>query len=238
MPRSTTASSIRRRPAGWSLLEIVVATGLVLALLGVGIPVALRAFERGELASTEENLASELLKARAEAQSSGRPVEVLIDRDPGRIIQRYFAPGGGLGRDRGLERDGGAKPTRRETAGVPWRRESSIDPAVIVERKKDASEREDESQAGAGGPTRVAVFMPDGSILFAASLILMHESGMRSQVSLDPYTGHPAIARVSADADADADEADEEDDGGGDDEAPPARSAGPANDAPRLERAP
>lgn len=234
LPTSSDRSQ-RRRPAGWSLIEILVATGLVLAMLGVGIPLALRAFERGELAATEENLASELLKARAEAQSSGRPVEVLIERDPGRIIQRYFAPGAGLGLDRGPDAKGATTPKRRAAADAPWRRESSIDPAVTVERAKaSADDDEDASRTSSGGPTRVAVFMPDGSILFAASLILMHESGMRSQVSLDPYTGHPAIARVSDEAESDADETGD----GDEDEAAPAQGTGPANDALRFERAP
>jgi type II secretory pathway pseudopilin PulG len=230
----------RRRPAGWSLIEIVVATALVLALLGVGIPIALRVFERGELAATEENVAAELLKARAEAQSSGRPVEVLIDRDPSRIIQRYFTPGAGAGLDRrvdrNLSRDGGAKPARtarNEPKGAAWRRESSIDPAVTVDTAKGASEAgAEERRSGAGGPTRIAVFMPDGSILFAASVILMHESGLRSQVSLDPYTGHPAVERVAAAADGEGEsDANVERD-------PPTRGSGPADDALRFERAP
>jgi hypothetical protein len=44
-------------------------------------------------------------------------------------------------------------------------------------------------------PLRVAVFLPDGSILFAATLLLMHDNGLHSRVTLDPWTGQPAIAR-------------------------------------------
>lgn len=235
MPRQQPRVTSSRRPAhaagGWSVIELVIAAGLVVVLLGIAIPIGYRVLGRSELAATEDNVASELLKARAEAQKSGRPVEVLLETDPSRLILQYVDPSARLsdavGRsDRpSAARSGSTRNAKRGSApDADWRRESAIDPSVRVERG------ESPRGGSAGGTTRVAVFLPDGTMLFAATLLLMHESGMQSRVSVDPYTGHPAIERrVGEDDEADEDKIDVEDEG---DEPLPARRA------PALERAP
>lgn len=202
-----------RRVAGLSLIELLVVLGLVLAILAIAIPFTLRSLGERELSATEENFASELLKARAQAQESGRPVEVVVMDQPSRIVLRYFNPQ--AWQDAANE----STPKRRSSAGSgrgvrdTWWEESPISSTVRVanEAAMDSTDLAAETglpdlpaakadAAPRGGPMRVAVFMPDGSILFAASLLLLHENGLRSRVSVDPWTGHPAIARGTTNA--------------------------------------
>lgn len=221
-----------RRLAGLSLLELLVVMGLLLALLAIAVPFTLRSIEERELSATEENFASELLKARVQAQESGRPVEVVVLDEPSRIVLRYFDPKAwedlaseSSRRPRGETSARPGTSDRRGGRGVrdTWWEESPIASSVRVasaptfdstdaaaETGLPSAPEAEEDASPRGGPMRVAVFMPDGSILFAASLILMHENGLRSRVSVDPWTGQPAIARSAAAASSASSTSDDE----------------------------
>ena len=201
--RTTTARSSR----GASLLELLVVCAILVVVLALSLPFALQSLSKHELAATEDNIAGELLKARVKAQESGRPVEVLVEGAPPRLIVRWFDAAGGAA-------DGPPSTRRSKEFVAPvrdtWWEESRLDPTVRItaigmpsdERDLDDEGGEfgdDRSGDGASsGGTRVAVYMPDGSILFAATLLLMHQSGLQSRVSVDPWTGQPAIVRAGA----------------------------------------
>lgn len=201
----------RRRLRGVTLLELLVVIALLLALLAIALPFTLRSLEARELESTEENIATELIKARVKAQESGRPVEVVVEEAPPRVIVRYFreddigpAPPDEPSTGTSSESSAGS---RSDGAGLgpPWFEEAWLHPSVSVGRVPVANGDEADSgkapaaEAPRGGnPVRLAVYLPDGTTLFAATLLLMHHNGLSSRVSVDPWTGQPAIRRGPA----------------------------------------
>jgi type II secretory pathway pseudopilin PulG len=189
-----------------SLLELLIVCAILVVVLALSLPFAVQSLSKHELAATEDSIAGELLKARVKAQESGRPVEVLVEGAPPRLIVRWFDAAAGA--------DDAVPAGRRSREFVApvrdtWWEESRLDPTVRITAIGMPSDETDADEAdatfdddgsgdgGAGGGTRVAVYMPDGSILFAATLLLMHQSGLHSRVSVDPWTGQPAIVRAS-----------------------------------------
>jgi prepilin-type N-terminal cleavage/methylation domain-containing protein len=207
----------RSNARGVTLLELLIVLAVLAALMAIALPFTLRSLEARELESTEENIASELIKARVKAQESGRPVEVVVVEEPPRVIVRYFR-----------EDDSGAAPPdepNRSGAGnvsfrprfadatfESWGEESALHPSVSVATMPTANERPDgqdrvdgqHRSPHGGNPVRLAVYLPDGTTLFAATLLLMHQNGLSSRVSVDPWTGQPAIRRGNGSASASA----------------------------------
>lgn len=204
----------RRRPVGVTLLELLIVLAVLLALMAIAMPFTLRSLEARELESTEESIASELIKARVKAQESGRAVEVVVEETPPRVIVRYFRQdefrrqdefgfaGAGEG-DRFESPEGSSANSSYgvEQSREGWSEESALHSSVSLTDagKGDAAdEREPTGAASAAkerNPVRLAVYMPDGTTLFAATLLLMHQNGLKSRISVDPWTGQPAIKR-------------------------------------------
>lgn len=189
-------------------MELLVVVGLLIAVLAIALPFTFSMLDERELAASEENIAAELMKARVRAQESGKPVEVLaVEGAPWRIAMRYFD----AGKRAQAERRRGAVDARgRAEIGAPqmprefdrvrdsWWEESELNSSVrltAADTVDDDARGDGAATKGSGGSLRVAVFLPDGSILFAATLLLMHDNGLRSRVSVDPWTGQPAIER-------------------------------------------
>jgi type II secretory pathway pseudopilin PulG len=190
---------------GMTLLELLIVLAVLIALMAIALPFTLRSLEARELESTEENIASELIKARVRAQESGRPVEVIVLEMPPRVVVRYFRTDENGSSITGAEatfRGDGRSAARSQIDPVrdSWWEESALHPsvslaAVPVANGDEASLETDASDSAGGGPVRLAVYMPDGTTLFAATLFLMHQSGLHSSLSVDPWTGQPAITR-------------------------------------------
>jgi type II secretory pathway pseudopilin PulG len=202
-----------------TLLELLVVMAILAVILAVALPFTLRLLSDRELEVAEENVTSELLKARVRAQESGRPVEVMVMGAPAKLVIRFFDPEGSY------PTSGPDDRPRPRSSGGPvrdtWWVESSLGASVRVTAAPTIDGDEPfatdglladgtaDSASGTsggmalggsaaglvGGPLRLAIFLPDGSLLYAASVILMHENGARSRVSVDPWTGQPAIAR-------------------------------------------
>jgi prepilin-type N-terminal cleavage/methylation domain-containing protein len=214
------------RLRGVTLLELLIVIAVLAALMAIALPFTMRSLEARELESTEEGIASELIKARVKAQESGRPVEVVVLDAPPRVVVRYFSES----RDESdsstvvsarADIDGVAEsdvvataPRHENSTGRrvrdSWWEESVLHPSVSV---SGAAEREAPTTSDipmGGSPLRLAVYLPDGTTLFAATLLLMHQNGLSSRVSVDPWTGQPEIKRgaKAPAADASSDEAD------------------------------
>lgn len=97
----------RRARRGVSLLEMLVAIGVVIAVAAVVIPWSAGWLGGRELDNAEDNLAMQMVMARAAAREEGRPVEVVADRAGGasRVRARWMS-GDDDGRDGGFERSG------------------------------------------------------------------------------------------------------------------------------------
>jgi len=198
----TLRPSILRPRRALTLLEVLIAIVVLAALLAVALPVSLRLLDEGEVSGAEEEVAAELLKARVRAQEGRRPVEVLFEGQPPRLVVRWFDPAL-LGDDRSGSAgpDGGVTAARARTLSGSFR----VLPMTDVEAETGLpSMRPASDAAAAADPFRVAVFLPDGTPLFTAPFLLLHTSGLRSGVSIDPWTGQPAVRRRGA-ADGTAD---------------------------------
>lgn len=186
-----------------TLLELLIVIGLLVALMAIVLPFTMRSLESRELEATEENIASELIKARVKAQESGRPVEVVVLESPSRVVIRYFREDETGARFTDDARTVAAKPGRENVDPVrdSWWEESELHPSVSVTTMASADGSESSTTKSKdepvthGGSVRLAVYLPDGTTLFAASLLLMHQNGLRSRVSVDPWTGQPEITR-------------------------------------------
>lgn len=187
-----------------TLLELLIVIGLLLALLAFAMPITMRSLEARELESTEENIASELIKARVKAQESGRPVEVVVLDSPSRVVIRYFREDESGGRFSDDARtlsasDSASTRTIVDPVRDAWWEESELHPSISVATVPTADEvaatEPNDEKTAPGGAVRLAVYLPDGTTLFATSLLLMHQNGLRSSVSVDPWTGQPAIHR-------------------------------------------
>lgn len=202
---------------GLTLLEILICIGIIAVLLSIALPIGLRTIEEGEVASAEEEVAAELLKARVQAQEGRRPVEVVFEGEPPRLVVRWFDPAIlGERSDSSAEADAASVAGRRETELASSFRVVAM---TDVEAETGLPAPEAAERPVANDSLRVAVFLPDGTLLFAAPFLLLHDNGMRSSISVDPWTGHPSVSRRNGVADAAgpamADEPDAESEAGG-----------------------
>ncbi|MBL9120134.1 MAG: hypothetical protein JNL80_09500 [Phycisphaerae bacterium] len=196
-------------------MELLIVLAVLAALMAIALPFTLRSLEARELESTEENIASELIKARVKAQESGRPVEVVVVEEPPRVIVRYFREdnSGAAPPDEPNGTTSGSvsfRPRFADSTFESWGEESALHPSVSVATMPAANESHQDGELGesphrsphGGNPVRLAVYLPDGTTLFAATLLLMHQNGLSSRVSVDPWTGQPAIRRGNGSASA------------------------------------
>jgi prepilin-type N-terminal cleavage/methylation domain-containing protein len=186
---------------GLTLLEILICIGIVGALLAIALPIGLRTLEEGEVASAEEEVASELLKARVRAQEGRRPVEVVFEGNPPRLVVQWFDPEILGDRDGKPGRTASSADGRRETTLA---RSFRVLPMTDIEAETGLPVEEVDVRPAFDDSLRVAVFLPDGTLLFAAPFLLMHDNGMRSSISVDPWTGHPSVSRKKSDVPAGA----------------------------------
>ena len=78
---------------GVTLLELLLAIALLLALAGLVLPALFDRLTERAFESSAEIVRSQLLLARAYAQATGEPIEVLFESDPPRVAARRFDVG-------------------------------------------------------------------------------------------------------------------------------------------------
>ncbi|MHC4142412.1 MAG: prepilin-type N-terminal cleavage/methylation domain-containing protein [Planctomycetota bacterium] len=78
---------------GVTLLELLLAIALLLALAGLVLPALFDRLTERAFESSAEIVRSQLLLARAHAQATGEPIEVLFETDPSRVAARRFDVG-------------------------------------------------------------------------------------------------------------------------------------------------
>ena len=78
---------------GVTLLELLLAIVLLLALAGLVLPALFDRLTERAFESSAEIVRCQLLLARAHAQATGEPIEVLFESDPPRVAARRFDVG-------------------------------------------------------------------------------------------------------------------------------------------------
>ena len=177
---------------GITLLELLLAIGLMLALAGLVLPAVFSGLNERAFASSAEVVQSQLLLARAHAQMTGRPVEVTYDDRPPSVGARLF--------ELTLEPDESPEITAN------WAHRALVDGIRITDQPPEGeSETPDDQQA-----IRLAVYLPDGSALMGRAVWVHDEHGRRGRLWVNPWTGLPGFERGAAELPEQEEEPEEE----------------------------
>jgi len=206
--------SRRTRRTGFSMIELLVGIGIVLAVAAIAVPWTMGWLGRRELDNAEDGLTMQMMMARAAAREEGRPVEVVAEFDgtQSRINARWMLGAGGESARRSSRRDRSEfslddSPSEFSLDGSPS--DGSIDAswasmqlprgvriALGLERADSAEEvavpedaRADDAVA-ANGQT-LAIFLPDGTVFFAPIFMLRTDAGSLRAMKVDRATGVP-----------------------------------------------
>jgi type II secretory pathway pseudopilin PulG len=214
---TTSAISPRRADRrGLTLLEIILALGLVMAIAAISIPFTFREFAKQESSTTLDRIAMQVALARVESRQTGVPYELLIDptgrrlnvrrldpRDPGSIgtvgsEESAFDSGGLMATDSAMTYE--EMPAEESWQVIELPVGMSIGPNVEEDGfssmgyDPDGIEEllaeEDLDIAIDPWPetTRLVVFMPDGTLLGMQPLVIA-DSEERRTLTFDPWTG-------------------------------------------------
>jgi len=224
---------------GFTLIELLVAVALLLAISAVAVPVLVTSLDDGGYDATVELTKAALLRARAHAQATGRPVEVVYRADPPRVETRAFDPAtGGLEDEELGEMVAEDWAYRLLASGARLTRVAPPEQAdALASPLFDSEPPEEEDDAL---PLRLAVYLPDGSAMLAEPCWIVADSGEAGRLVVNPWSGLPRVG-VEAAGDVAVAEEDEEPDAEPDEEPEaepdaeldeePAAALGPEGDA-------
>ena len=185
----------RRGPAparGLTLIEVLIALGIVLALTAIVLPTASWAMRMRVLEGARDGIESMILQARAHARLNGRSIEVLVTSD--RFEARWFDP---TGDSLAGEGSGDFRDAREWRIPAPWARRRLPREIVVqswrtfreqIDPLEDHEDAEDPSK-----PIRLAILLPDGGALSGTTIVLLAENGDALRVEVDPWTARPLI---------------------------------------------
>ena len=198
---------------GLTLIELLLAIGLVLIVGALVLPTVFTGLRERSFESAGEVVRNQLLLARAHAQLTRRPVEVVYANAPPRrpgVRARYFlvdAPGPAMKRPAGgvASGDAGADPFPIDDE---W--QTNPDQEIVegwADRDLPDGLRLTDRAETDRVVLRLAVYMPDGSALLVQSAWIRDDHGRRGKIEVNPWTGLPSFERVASAEDASADEA-------------------------------
>ena len=224
---------------GLTLLELLIAIGLVVALGALVFPTMMGRQRQRTFDSTIQIIRDQLLLARAHAQATGEPVEVMYYSEAPHVEARMFRP------ERAASRFGDADGSaamldfseepdedllipegwayRHLAEGVQITRT----PPQEIEDGYDDSFGSFDDDLGAyfddasaslvqDQPPRIirlAVFLPDGSALLGEGVWVVDNDGRARRIEVNPWTGLPIFDATAANRDAveDADDSELDD---------------------------
>jgi len=197
---------------GLTLIELMLAIGLVLIVGALVLPSVFTGLRDRSFETAGDVVRNQLLLARAHAQLTRRPVEVVYANVPPRrpgIRARYFlvdAPGPSIERSTGRTPSSAAEadpfPMDDQWQTNPdqvivegWADRDLADGLGLTNRADDA-----ESDWTETDPVmlRLAVYMPDGSALLVQSVWIRDDYGRRGRIEVNPWTGLPSFERITS----------------------------------------
>ena len=211
---------------GVTLLELLLAIALLLALGGLVLPALFNRLPERAFVSSAEIVRSQLLLARAHAQATGEPIEVLFATDPPRVVARRFdaslatlepradASDAPDGQNEPFEVTSLDDEEAPEALRIPepWAERVLADGVWIAERpglpegepagfgveaQLLAAGDEDVERDEVPRAIRLALFMPDGSAVLAEPVWVRDGHGRRGRLTVNHWTGLPSFERVA-----------------------------------------
>jgi len=179
-PLTATSAISRTDARGFTLLELLIAISLVIAIGALAMPYTFRAFERREFDAAIDRFSMQLHMARALARSEGVPLVLRIDESGHRLEVLAINP-----------RDGFELGSGEEEIVASWRR--IVLPETIWLAPLGGEEEEGIVWAE---PTRLGMFMPDGHVMGFSPVLLVCESD-RYRLEVDPWTGRVTSTSLS-----------------------------------------
>lgn len=173
--------AVMTKRLGITLIELLLAIGLALVLSGIVLPAVFTGLRERAFESTVEVVRNQFLLARAHAQITRRPVEVMYDDRPprsARVWAQYFLV------DQEQEQD--ILPDQLIVEG--WADRALADGLGITDR---SATEQDEPRS-----FRLAVYMPDGSALMSRPVWISDDHGRRGKIQVNPWTGLPSFERI------------------------------------------
>lgn len=224
---------------GLTLLELLIAIGLVVALGALVFPTMMGRQRQRTFDSTIQIIRDQLLLARAHAQATGVPVEVMYCSEAPRVEARMFRP------ERAASRFGDADGSAAmldfseepdEDLLIPegWAYRHLAEgvqitktPPQELQHGYDDSFGSFDDDLGAyfddasaslvpdqpPRTIRLAVFLPDGSALLGEGVWVVDNDGRARRIEVNPWTGLPIFdaTAVNRDAVEDADDSELDD---------------------------
>ncbi len=215
---------------GVSLLEVMIALAIVIATAALVLPWTAGWLGDRELDQAEDQLAMQLLMARAAAREQGRPVEIVVDGGAaagvgrtGSVEARWMSPAL-IPNDDGSNDAGSSDddlPSLAGPDGAPpaikaaWARfelprgvrvalegdDTIVDGAA---RGEGDAPRDGATMQGArgartdGGSQTLAIFLPDGTAVFAPIFLLSTDAGAIRALQVDTVTGKTRPVRAKS----------------------------------------
>ncbi len=195
---------------GLTLIELLLAIGLVLIVGALVLPTVFTGLRERSFETAGEVVRNQLLLARAHAQLTRRPVEVvyvnLPPRRPG-VRARYFlvdAPGPAMkrstGRSASPEAEADPFPIDDEWQTTPdqvivdgWADHDLPDGLRLTDRAETETTETTETLV-----LRLAVYMPDGSAPLVQTVWIRDDHGRSGRIEVNPWTGLPSFDRVAS----------------------------------------
>ena len=206
--RMAATEPIRRpRARALTLIEVLIALGIVLALSVVVLPLSSWAFSLRALESARDGMEAIILQSRAHARLSARAVEVRVVGN--RLEARFFDPAIDF-TDAPEERDSISAIESFDETGIdertitdPWARRRlpmeveavSWEDYLLLREQADGLESAwmDPFQGQDDISMRIAVLLPDGGALVGEPIILLGPDGGALRINVDSWTGRPRI---------------------------------------------
>lgn len=203
-----TRCALRRARAGLSLIELLIAIGVVLAVAAIVVPWTMGWLGTRELDNAEDNLTMQMMMARAAAREEGRPVEVVAQRDgASSTVNARWMLAREDGGDDEFERSGPRESDKSPSSiNAPWARVRLPHGISVAGESAGRTGQGKSGGSGGGGgveggvPQTLAIFLPDGTVFFAPIFMLRTDAGSLRTMRVDHATGVPQqVERVRPD---------------------------------------
>lgn len=200
--------------AGFTLLELMLTLGLVLAVSAIAIPFSYREFIKQESVVARDRLVMQASQARAAARRNGVPYRMMVDVS-GREVRVYAVDPGNPGSidSGGVRVDQEGTNSNFQVLPESWQRTQLPQEMRIVSEELNQSDVQDEDTdfeySESFGPVdddflgdawdepaHIATFMPDGTVLIGESVILEGLSLYR--LSFNRWSGAVILEEMAA----------------------------------------